>query len=177
MKVLIIKSYIEIRDQISIIMNWCDNEKRVTQWEHLRQKSDGVLVHDRIVKLYEVLCIVSSLTLNTLITTNTPNDYLYLRIINLFGIMCSIFCIGISLTFIALIQIIAPSDVIFFINTIRNYLNFPMICTIISFACMNVSIILLFDETCIIIFTPVSVVMFVALLCIYGRIRREVFAL
>ena len=115
-------------------MNWFDNEKRTLQWKKLSLNSGCDVVHRRLVKLYEVICIISALTLNTLISINQTNDYFYVRVVNIIGMLSSIFCIGICLIFLTIIQIVPCQDVVMvFVQEIQMFMNYPMISIIVSF--------------------------------------------
>jgi len=158
-------------------MTWFNSKDRSLIWEKNinLQKSGSAVVHQRLIKQYEVMGIVCALIMGSLMTLNNNDTSLFVQTTKIIGLLSSSTCVTLCLIFIVIIQWIPLGHTIIFIKRSERYMNYPLILIIISLTTLLVSILLHFERLLQIIFAPIFFLVFVCTLYIYGDIRNQVF--
>ncbi len=157
-------------------MSWFNAKERSLIWKkniQIQEKGSGI-VHQRLIKQYEVIGIVCALIMGSLMTLTYDDYNNIVQSIKILGLLSASLCVTMCLIFIVIIQWIPLGYTHIFIEHSEKYMNFPLIFIIISLTALLISILLHFERIIQIIFAPVFSIAFISMLYMYGDIRKRV---
>lgn len=123
--------------------HWSNLDARLDVWKIIEEEDDEKDLNEKASKLYEVLTILSALCCGSLIglsNTNNDNENIILAydIIKGYGIITSIFCSVISVTYCALIQASSNKNTFYFLKKTNRFSNIPFFGIIFSLICLTI---------------------------------------
>ncbi len=123
--------------------HWANLDARMDVWKIIHKKDDKKDLNTKASKLYEVLTILSALCCGSLIgLSNTDNEnyqvIIAYDIIKGYGIITSIFCSVISVTYCALIQASSNENTFYFLEKTNRFSNIPFFGIIFSLICLTI---------------------------------------
>jgi hypothetical protein len=157
------------------------NKSRIQIWEVINYHDNysGVVLQDKLIKIYESVTIISILVNASLIALNETNNNTVI-IINIydgvrsFGILVSILNVTISITLSVMITAIPYKYTIDFVYKFSKIMSMPLILTIFSLTDLTICTTLYFDENLIFIIFPFSFTFIIFSFYNYFYIRYQV---
>ena len=156
-----------------VICEWCNSSTRIKAWD-LINKSDSNnqgLLHERLMKQYEILGVVSALITATLgmvlDNKNVHNDYKTVYdTVNGLGMIFSLTCVVNCLVITTLLSAI-EKNVFGFISNVSFFLTIPLICIMVGLFCMYICVTMYFGGFKAWILFPFSLILYLLTFIFY----------
>lgn len=159
------------------MFKWSNIEDRLNVWRVVNKYDNNIELSKKIVKMNEVLTILSALCCGSLIgLSETNNDnkiviYIY-NILKGYGIISSVFSGVVSMTLCSLISATSYKDTLILIENSIHFSNIPFFGIIFSLTCLIFCTSLHFEIYIMYITLPYSLFVIAYSLYFYGSMHK-----